>query len=473
MKKKLTKAETLSVASMLFGLFFGAGNLIFPAYMGQASGHSLLPALAGFLITGVGLPLLAVVSIGITHSSGVLQLSDRAGRRYGYFFTCALYLTIGPFFAIPRCFTVPFESGIVPMLPEGTSPRAALLIFSAVFFAVMLWFSLRPGKILVWVGKFLNPVFLVIFFWIMGAVLLHPAGDIAGIEPAAGYAASPLAQGILEGYNTMDALAGLAFGIVVIDVIKSLGVKNPGDIAACTVRSGVLACLLMAVIYAVTTVAGAQSRAFLPLADNGGAALSGIVRHYFPGIGSCLFALMILFACIKTAIGLITSCSEAFVQMFPSVLDYRKWAVLFSVVSFAIANVGLTGIIQLSLPVLMLLYPLAMTLVLVALTERWLHLDSLSCRIITGVTLVCAFGDFIAALPEGLRAFCHLDAVQALYTKILPLYSVGLGWMLPAAVAFAAARILQGIRKGRAVPGAGQEAGALRDSEQEVHIFSE
>lgn len=447
MKRRLTFAETASVASMLFGLFFGAGNLIFPAYMGQASGAHMLPALGGFLVTGVGLPLLAVAALGLSRADGLLALSSRVGRGYGYFFTCALYLTIGPFFAIPRCFTVPFEAAVAPILPADLSPRLALFIFSGLFFAVMLWFSLRPGKILTWIGKVLNPLFLVTFFVIIGFALLRPMGSAADVEPAAAYADAPLVQGFLEGYNTMDALAGLAFGIVVVNVIRSLGVEDPGDVAVCTVRSGLFACLLMAVIYAMTTLAGAQSRAVLPLADNGGAALMDIVRHYFPGVGAYLFALMILFACIKTAIGLITSCSEAFVQMFPRSMSYNKWAVLFSLVSFAIANVGLTGIIQFSLPVLMMLYPLAMTLILVSLAERRLHLSGTGYKLVTAVTLTCALGDLIAALPEGVRLFLRLDSVQALYARVLPLYGLGLGWALPTAAAFILALALQRVKR--------------------------
>ncbi len=443
MKRRLTAAETVSVASMLFGLFFGAGNLIFPAFMGQAAGRNMLPALLGFLISGVGLPLLAVAALGVTHSDGVLQLSGRVGKGYSYFFTCALYLTIGPFFAIPRCFTVPFETGVAPIVPQGLPPRLALFLFTLFFFALMLWFSLRPGKILVWVGKLLNPLFLLVFAWIMLTALLHPMGSVAAVEPSPDYLAAPLAKGILEGYNTMDALAGLAFGIVVVNVITSLGVKEPGDVAACTVISGASACLLMAVIYGVTVVVGAQSRGVYPAAENGGAALATIARHYFPGAGAYLFAAMIFFACLKTAVGLITSCSQTFERMFPGKLSYNKWVVLFSVTSLAFANVGLTGIIQLSIPVLMMLYPLAMTLILLSLTEKRFGADPLVYRMVTGFALVCACVDFLAALPAGVRGALHLDGLIGFCQRLLPFSSLGLGWVCPAVLAFVLALLLR------------------------------
>ena len=172
MKEKLTHAESLTISSMLFGLFFGAGNLIFPAYLGEASGANLWISLLGFLITGVGLPLLAIASLGMTRSEGLLDLSGRVSHKYSYFFTCLLYLTIGPFFAIPRCFTVPFETGISALLPSGMAKSTGLFIFSLIFFAIMLFFSLRPGRIMDWIGKFLTPAFLLFFFFIMITALL-------------------------------------------------------------------------------------------------------------------------------------------------------------------------------------------------------------------------------------------------------------------------------------------------------------
>ena len=435
MKRKLSFFELLSVSIMLFGLFFGAGNLIFPAFMGQAAGRSAVWALLGFLVTGVSLPLLAVISLGATQSNGLLQLSQKVGKKYGYFFTCVLYLTIGPFFAIPRCFTVVFETGIVPLLPEGASVKLALFIFTLAFFAVMLAISLRPGKILLWIGKLLTPLFLLVFSGIIGMALLNPMGDMSVVEPAADYAASPFIRGLLEGYNTMDALAGLAFGIVVINVISSLGVKEPGDIAACTLRAGIFSCLLMAVIYAATTTAGAQSRVLYPLSENGGAVLTLIARHYFGNGGAYLLALMIFFACIKTAIGLIISCSETFEQMFPGSLGYGKWAVLFSVVSLAFANLGLSGIIQRSSPVLMMLYPLAVTLILIALGQRFFPgAASAAYRIVTAFTMVCAIGDLIRTLPGELAV--SLSPVTGLFARVLPFYELGMGWIIPALIGF-------------------------------------
>ena len=300
--KKLTLRQLLAVASMLFGLFFGAGNLIFPASMGQLAGRNLWLAAAGFLVTGVGLPLLGVAALGISRAEGLLGLSSRVSRGYGLFFTCLLYLTIGPFFAIPRCATVSYTVGIQRMLPE-TGQTLALAVFSLVFFAAVLFFSLRPGEILTWVGKVLNPLFLAFLAVLVLRALTAPLGAVSAIEPSGSYAGAALSTGLLEGYNTMDALASLAFGIIVVNAIRGLGVEEPGQVARSTVLAGVFSSLLMALIYLLVTVVGAQSRGAFPAAANGGEALAQIAEHYFGAAGALILAATVTIACLKTAVG--------------------------------------------------------------------------------------------------------------------------------------------------------------------------
>ena len=179
--KKLTLRQKILVAGTLFGMFFGAGNLIFPVHLGQMAGQNALPAIIGFIITAVGIPILGVAAIGITHSDGLQTLSGKVGKGYGIFFTCLLYLTIGPLFAIPRCATVSFTTGITPLLGADSPERLYLLLFSAVFFAFVLFFSLRPGKITVWIGKIINPLFLFFFAVLMLAALLAPGAAVSAV----------------------------------------------------------------------------------------------------------------------------------------------------------------------------------------------------------------------------------------------------------------------------------------------------
>lgn len=444
--KKLTFKETLFVASTLFGMFFGAGNLIFPASMGQLAGKHIWQAAAGFLITGVGLPLLGVAALGVSRREGLLELGNSVGRRYSLFFTCALYLTIGPFFAIPRCATVSYTVGAAPFLP-GDGQAALLAVFSLIFFAAALFFSLRPGEILTWIGKVLNPLFLCLLGILVIRALFTPMGDIAEIAPSGAYGTAAFSTGLLEGYNTMDALAGLAFGIVVVNVIRNLGVKEPGEVARQTVRAGILSSALMGLIYVLVTVVGAQSRGLFAASGNGGEALSQIAEHYFGKAGAVILAVTVTVACLKTAVGLITSCGETFVRIFPHEPSYRFWAIAFSGLSFLIANLGLEAIIDYSLPVLMFLYPLAIVLILLTLTGRWFQSDRTVLRFTVGFTAAAAVFDLLRTLPEGTRGALHLDGLLAWAARVMPLMEQGFGWVCPALVGLAVGLILHGLKK--------------------------
>ena len=437
MKRDLTLKETVVITSMLFGMFFGAGNLIFPAKVGLDAGSNMWSAFAGVFITAVGIPMLAVVGLGLSRSEGVVELSQRVSRKYSLFFCTLLYLTIGPLFAIPRCASTAFSVGAVNLLPQE-GERLYLALFSLVFFAVVLYFSLKPGGIMTWIGKWLNPVFLVFLAVLVIAALAKPISSISAVAPAENYASSGSAffRGFLEGYNTLDALAGLAFGIVVIDVVRKNGISQPERVAVNTAKAGIFSCLFMGLIYLFITLICAQSAPVCAGADNGGTVLGTIANHYFRSAGSVLMTLIVTFACLKTAIGLVTSCSKAFVDMFPKGPGYTVWAVVFSLVSFGIANFGLTTIVSWCVPVLMFLYPLAITLILLSLSGKFIGTNPTVYRTTTAFTLIAAVFDMIGAVSGMMPGSRVLAGLKAFAGNILPLYDLGLGWILPAAIGF-------------------------------------
>lgn len=451
MKRKLSFKEYVFVASMLFGLFFGAGNLIFPVSMGQMAGSNVWKAVAGFVITGVGLPLLGVAALGISRSSGLYELSGKVGKPYAMFFTCLLYLTIGPFFAIPRCATVSFTVGLERILPQSGNMQIYLLAFTLLFFVAALLFSLFPGKILTWVGKILNPFFLLFLAVLVIVALINPSVAIADVEPVGDYMTQPFFKGFLEGYNTMDALASLAFGIVVVQVIRGLGVEEPGAVASNTVKSGIFSCILMAVIYLFVTIVGTRSRGVLSVAENGGVALAEIAQHYLGKAGLLILAATVTLACLKTAVGLITSCAETFSGIFKKGPSYKIWAVIFSAVSCLFANMGLSAIIDYSVPVLMFLYPLAITLILMAMFGKLFNHDRAVYCWTTGFTLVGAVYDLLCALPAGVRAACRMDGVLDAIKEVLPLAKLGLGWICPAVLGLVIGLVFHFAGKGKKV----------------------
>jgi len=431
MKRRLKKQEYIFVASMLFGLVFGAGNLIFPAAMGQQAGGAMLPALIGFCITGVGLPLLGIAAISITASESLLDLCMKVDRRFAYLFTCALYLCIGPLFAIPRTATVSFQVGVSPFLLEDVQ-TLGLFLFTLIFFAVVLYFSLRPSGILIWVGKVLTPLFLLFLGILIVTAILTPMGTVWDAPPVGTYTEHAFFTGLLEGYNTMDVLAALAFGNILVNAIKRLGLSAPHDLSYSTIVSGTFSTALMALIYLALTYVGAQSRAVYGLDANGGDVLAHIAAHYFGAFGGILLGITIACACLKTAIGLVTACSTTFSELFPRSLPYPKYAVIFSLFSFAVSNIGLSKIIAYALPILYFLYPLAIAIIALCLVEGVVgyHRPLYVCTII-GTGGAAAF-DFLRALPPAMQDMIPAVELLRVLGDSLPLAAIGMGWIVPA-----------------------------------------
>lgn len=429
-KTKLSFKEIMLVAMTLFGMFFGAGNLIFPVHLGQLAGQNYISAILGFIITAVSIPILGVAAIGITHSDGLQDLADKVGKKYSIFFTALLYLTIGPFFAIPRCCTTSFTTGVEPLIGDADG-KLILLIFSFIFFALVLFFSLKPGGITTWIGKIINPLFLGFFAILVFTAIFNPAADINTIAPAEGYENSSFFNSIIEGYGTMDAIAGLAFGIVVVDIIRRMDVRKDTAIAKNVIQSGIFAGLLMALIYVLTIIMGAQSRGLFETSDNGGIALAQISGHYLGTAGSIILAVTITAACLKTSIGLVTSCSEAFEKMLGGRVSYKTLAIILSVFAFAVSNFGLSAIINWSVPVLMLIYPPAIVLILLALFGKSFGHDRKVYISVMAFTWFAAIFDFLKTLPV---SSAGLDGVIGFGRTVLPFFDMNLGWVLPAAI---------------------------------------
>ena len=425
---------------MLFGMFFGAGNLIFPAKLGPDAGSNLIYAYLGMFITAVGLPLLAVVGLAKSRSNGIQEMAGKVGEKYGSFFSILLYLTIGPLFAAPRCASTSFSVGAVNLIPAEHTVMAQA-IFSFVFFAAVLFFTLKPSGIMTWIGKILNPTFLTVLGILIVAGLVKPLSSVSALTPTEAYATPGKAffTGFLEGYNTLDALAGLAFGIIIISVIRNLGISSGDDVASSTAKAGIFSCLFMGVIYLFITLVAAQSSPILAECGDGGAILGTIANHYFKTVGAVLMTAIVTLACLKTAIGLITAASAAFFDLFEKGPRYSTWAIIFCAVSFVIANFGLSTIVAYCVPVLMFLYPLAITIILLSLFSNYFHKDKYVYVMTTAFTLVAAVFDFFNALapmlPQG-------DVSQLLYAltgaaaKCLPFFNIGLGWLCPAIVGF-------------------------------------
>lgn len=444
MGSKLSLKERMFIGSLIFGLFFGAGNLIFPIQMGQEAGGNILNANLGFLMTGIGLPFLGIIAFGLSSTKNVTQLANRIGKKYSLVFTTVLYLVIGPFFAMPRLASTSFEIALSSNLEESNQ-KIALLIFSSVFFLIVWFFSRKPSKILTYIGKFLTPLFLVMLFLLLVLAFTNPMGTISGSVVQVNYESNAFFKGFTEGYNTLDALAALAFGMVIIENINLLGIKSPVDTAKETMKSGTLGIVLMGLIYTLLAILGTQSLGEFSLNQNGGVTLAQIAKYYLGDMGSVLLAGIVIVACLKTAIGLATSFGRTFSEIYPT-KSYSFFTVGSILLAAFIANVGLNQIIQISLPVLMFVTPLAMTLIIMGLFSKWLDKVPAVYRWVTYLTMIASFIDALNALPAFLKESQLISSILASSKNLIPFFNIGMGWLTFALVGFCIGLISEKIK---------------------------
>lgn len=283
-----------------------------------------------------------------------------------------------------------------------------------------------------------TPVLLLLLSVLLVAVVARPMPSDALPTPSQSPAAS-VSGGFLDGYNTLDALAGLAFAIVIIEAIHRLGVRRQQQVALVAAQGGVLAGLAMAAVYGALAWLGATSLDVAPDAENGGTVLAGASNHYFGTPGTALIAAIVVLACLKTAIGLLAACGEMFAELFTHGRGYPWWPSAFTGVSFGLANLGLATILKWSVPVLVLLYPFAIVTIVLGLLTPWIGRSPVIHRWTTGLVSIAAILDFLLAVPLSLPGGDQLERAA----PMLPLQSAGFGWVLPAVIGLAVGLVLQ------------------------------
>ncbi|MFD1671324.1 branched-chain amino acid transport system II carrier protein [Agrilactobacillus yilanensis] len=430
-ERPLNKRDYFLVASLLFGLFFGAGNLIFPLHLGQLAGSNWGTAALGFLVTAVVLPLLSVLAISVTHSEGVYDIGKPLGPAFALAFMILIHATIGPLFGTPRTATIPFSVGVQPLLPSGFE-HAGLLVFSALFFGAAYLFSYKENRIMDSVGKALNPLFLVLLFVVFAFGFLSPMGSASQQAVTKAYQNASFFNGFLEGYNTMDALAGLAFGVTVVTAVKGLGVRSAKRVSVVTARAGVLATGMIGLIYLGLILLGASSLANYKVSAEGGTVFNQIVTYYMGGFGHAMLATLLTVTCLTTAIGLVAAFAQDFHKHFPKI-SYRAWLAFMCLASFLTANFGLEQILAWSTPMLMFLYPFAMVLILLSLTSPLFHKDAAVYFFVVLFTAVPALLDMMAAFPAVVSQSAFAKTLAS-FQQYLPFASIGMDWVVPALV---------------------------------------
>lgn len=420
--QKLSKKQLVLMSFMLFSMFFGAGNLIFPAYLGRASGTETWLSLAGFIVSAVGLPIMGVIAIakiGSLHSLG-----NRVSPMFALIFPIIIYISIGPLMAIPRTATISFEMAVKPYISDSAqSITIALIIYSVIFFCVALWLSLSPSKLIDLFGKLLTPTLLILLFLIFIKSLLTPLSGATA--PTAHYGEATIVKGFLDGYLTMDLLASLVFGIVIANTVRQQGITDKRGLSLSMMVAGIGAGILLTLIYCLLGYLGASSGIEFGQTDNRASVLLQVMSQLFGSFGTVILGLIFFIACLCVAIGLIIACSEYFSENIPR-LSYKQWATVITIISAIIGNLGLNAILSFSVPVLGLIYPIAVVLVILAIMDE--SIKSKQAIYVWSITLTAIYS-IISTINTS-----FLDAQLDTYLQYIPLHSVGIGWILPALI---------------------------------------
>ena len=424
-KSNNTVRDIIVVGFALFSMFFGAGNVVFPPYLGMESGPQWLLGFSAYFIADIGLALLGVFALLRVGSSEAVTL--RLGKIPAELLMCAIILCIGPMVAIPRTSATTFEMAITPNIP-GVSP----VLFSVLFFALILALCIKESAVVDIVGKVLTPLLLVGLFAIIIKGIVTPLGEIAALPQIANAAVT----GIKAGYQTMDALAALPFGIIVLQSVTAKGYdsgrKQFRVVGGAAVLAGVLLlCVYMGLAYLGATVSAQYT------SDIGRAQLiMALVEALMGKVGVILFGVVVGLACVTTAIALTSSAAAYFAELCRGKVSYKVFVIAICVFSAVVSNLGLDRIVAVAAPVLDVIYPPTLVLIFISLLA-----PRLSDRVSRGAA--------IGALLTSVLCALNANGIHIPFMANLPLYDLGLSWLLPAVIFGLAVSLLPGRSQAR------------------------
>lgn len=430
-----SRKDTIVLGMMIFALFLGAGNIIFPPMEGYTAGQDWAGASLGFVLTGVLMPFITLVSVAILGRGE--ELAKDLPKWAEVTFLVILYLTIGSTFAMPRITNVAYEMAWLPLglMKDNSTVR---FVFSFIFNLIALSFMIRPNTIISSVGKFMTPTLLVLLVIVSITVFNSPLSEIPA--PSKAYESGhSVFIGLTSGYQTMDVLAAIAFGGIVARALTAKNVTQPKDIVKFTVSAGFISVVLLAGLYFSLFYLGATSSAVAEGATNGGQIFSRYVTALFGTAGTWIMSGIIVLASLTTLVG-VTSAAADYFAKFSVRFSYPFWATVFTAMTITVSQYGLTDLLRITIPALLLIYPVAIVLVLLQFIRTKLpsiKLTYYSMLIVTVCFSLCDSLNNMKTLP---------DSINELLTHF-PLYAEGMAWLVPALVTMLLSIILGKIVK--------------------------
>ena len=417
-KKSNSLRDVIVVGFALFSMFFGAGNVVFPPYLGMEAGPQWLAGFSAYFIADIGLALLGMFALLRVGSSEAVI--SRVGKVPAELLMCAIILCIGPMVAIPRTSATTFEMAISPNL-SGMSP----VLFSVLFFALILVLCIKESAVVDIVGKILTPLLLLGLFAIIIKGVITPVGEISALPQISNVAVT----GIKAGYQTMDALAALPFGIIVLQSVTAKGYDNSKKQFRVVGGSAILAGVLLLAVYMGLAYLGATVSGQYNGTIGRAQLVMAIVEALMGKVGMILFGVVVGLACVTTAIALTSSAAAYFAELCRSKVPYKAFVIAICVFSAVVSNLGLDRIVAVAAPVLDVIYPPTLVLIFISL---------LMPRMPDRVSRGACIGALITSV------LCTLTAhgINIPVVPSLPLYDLGLSWLIPAAVFGLAASLL-------------------------------
>ena len=415
MKKNNTMKDIIIIGFALFAMFFGSGNLIFPPYLGRLAGSEYVTAMIGFMIMGVGLPLLGVMATAKAGGS-FDEIGNKVGKTFSIVLMTALILAIGPFLAIPRTAATTYEISIRPFLPN-ISP----VLIIAIYFAINLFFVLSPNSIVDIIGKFLTPILLITLLVLIVKGVFVPVSTLTDNTLTNTFTSS-----LIEGYQTMDALAAVCFGGIIVTTIKAKGYNSTNEIIKMTLKSSLIAIGGLGIIYGGLMYLGAHTASFAGEIEKTALVIM-LAKQILGEAGTIFLAIAVALACLTTSIGLTSTGATYFSNLSKGKISYKVAAVLISILSMAIALLGVDRIVGLTTPVLKILYPIIIVLVLLTLLGKFVSSSK--------VYKVTVYVTLIVVLVDVLGKFFNITFINDL-VSYLPLSDVDFTWLIPALIAF-------------------------------------
>ena len=417
-RKKIT--DIIICGFALFAIFFGAGNLIFPPYLGVISGNNWGIANIAFLLSDPLLPILGVIVTALLGGQAT-DLGKRVSKHFSIIIGAISIILIGPLFAVPRTGATTHEIFVQSFVP--TAPQ---WITSLIFFGLTLYIAIHSHTVIDAIGKYLTPILLIILLLVFIAAVVQPN---TGFQTTT--SAGLFSQSFKEGYQTMDALgAALMAGVVISDLTRR-GYTEKKEQHQMMFGVGIVSFILLALVYSSLTYAGATVSTVYVSTVQRPALLIGLIEQLLGSFGKVAMGIAVSFACLTTSVGLITTCGHYFSTLTNGKLEYKKIVVVSVVLSFLLSLLGVDALLQLAVPVLSAIYPMVIALIFLSIFDRYIVYN----WTYTGAVV----GAFFIGGIQAIHLFSQMQggnflAELSAWTNTLPLHQFGFEWLVPAII---------------------------------------